>query len=57
MRTFLLIVIPVAAALFAGCRAAQVEKAAVEPPPVAASVVTVATEPFLATVSLTGTLV
>lgn len=57
MRTFLLIVIPVAVALFAGCRAAQVEKAAVEPPPVAASVVTVATEPFLATVSLTGTLV
>src|ERR1035437_2922724 len=57
MRTFLLIVIPVAAALFAGCRAAQVQRAAVEPPPVAASVVTVATEPFLATVSLTGTLV
>ena len=57
MRTFLLIVIPAAAALFAGCRAAQVQRAAVEPPPVAASVVTVAAEPFLATVSVTGTLV
>jgi membrane fusion protein (multidrug efflux system) len=57
MRTFLPIVITAAAVLFAGCRAAQVQRAAVEPPPVAASVVTVATEPFLATVSVTGTLV
>jgi membrane fusion protein (multidrug efflux system) len=57
MRTYLPIVILAAAALFAGCRAAQVQRAAVEPPPVAASVVTVATEPFLATVSVTGTLV
>jgi membrane fusion protein (multidrug efflux system) len=58
MRTLLKLLGFASIALLAGCRAGNTAAtAASEPPPVVASVITVATEPFLATVSVTGTLV
>jgi RND family efflux transporter MFP subunit len=59
MRTLLVIATAVGATLLAGCGAqkAATTAAAVEPPPVTASIVTVSAEPFLAIVPVTGTLV
>ena len=58
MRTHAILMVPVAAALFSGCRAPEAKTvAASEPPPVAASVIAVGTETYLATVPVTGSLV
>jgi RND family efflux transporter MFP subunit len=59
MRTLLFAVIPVAAILSSGCGPEHAKSAAAkaEPAAVQAKVLTVSTEPFLATVPVTGTLV
>jgi RND family efflux transporter MFP subunit len=58
MRTLLLVTIAAAAIILGGCRTPSAQSAAVvEPAPAQAQVLTVSTEPFLATVPVTGTLV
>jgi membrane fusion protein (multidrug efflux system) len=60
MRTVLMISIAAAGLAAAGCQAPKAQNqpaAAVEPPPVTVSLVTVAAEPFVGSVPVTGTLV